>query len=172
MDLNPIRAALAETLEASDYTSVQRRITALKENVEAVNASKAPNALNAARTTNRANDFLSPISIDEKIDPMSAQPSRSGKRCSDKGFLALAEAEYLTILDWIARQTTAGKRGQTGQTPVEAPPVFERLGIDAQEWSRMVKDFGRTFKNVAGKPTSIEQARSLKSRRRFYVSRV
>ena len=44
--------------------------------------------------------------------------------------------------------------------------------IDAHEWSRMVKDFGRTFKNVAGKPTSIEQARSLKSRRRFYVSRV
>jgi len=68
-----------------------------------------------------------------------------------------------------ARDTIAGKRGQT---PVGAPPVVERLGIDAQEWSRMVKDFGRTFKNVAGKPTSIEQARSLKSRRRFYISRV
>ena len=157
---------MAETLEASDYTSVQRRIAALKENVEAVNA---PNASNAARITNRADDFLSPISFDEKNAPLSAQPSRNGKRCSDKGFLALADAEYLTILDWIARNTVAGK---PGQTPVAAPPVFERLGIDAQEWSRMVKEFGRTFKNVAGKPTSIEQARSLKSRRRFYVSRV
>ena len=163
VDLNPIRAALAETLEASDYTSVQRRIEAIEENVEAINDS------NAATIVNRADDFLSPISIDERNDPLAAQPSRSGKRCSDKGFLALADAEYLTILDWIARDTIAGKRGQT---PVEAPPVFERLGIDAQEWSRMVKDFGRTFKNVAGKPTSIEQARSLKSGRRFYVSRV
>ncbi|MCA9013526.1 MAG: hypothetical protein KDB01_27435 [Planctomycetaceae bacterium] len=27
VDLNPIRAALAETLEASEYTSVQRRFT-------------------------------------------------------------------------------------------------------------------------------------------------
>jgi hypothetical protein len=27
--------------------------------------------------------------------------------------------------------------------------------IDAHEWSRMVKDFGRTFKNVAGKPTVL-----------------
>jgi REP element-mobilizing transposase RayT len=166
VDLNPIRAALAETLEASDYTSVQRRITSLKETVAAVND---PNAVNTARITNRADDFLSPISIDEKNAPLSSRPSRNGKRCSDKGFLALSEAEYLTILDWIARNTVAGKRGQT---PVGAPPVFERLGIDAQEWSRMVKDFGRTFKNVAGKPTSIEQARSLKSRRRFYVSRV
>ena len=166
VDLNPIRAALAETLEASDYTSVQRRITTLKENVAANHDS---NASNTATIPNRSDDFLSPISIDEKNDPLSSQPSRNGKRCSDKGFLALSEAEYLTILDWIARDTVAGKRGQT---PVGAPPVFERLGIDAQEWSRMVNDFGRTFKNVAGKPTSIEQARSLKSRRRFYVSRV
>jgi len=126
-------------------------------------------ASNATTIINRADDFLSPISIDERNDPLAAEPSRNGKRCSHKGFLALAEAEYLTILDWIARDTVAGKRGQT---PVDAPAVFERLGIDAQEWLKMVKDFGRTFKNVAGKPISIEQARSLKSRRRFYVSRV
>ena len=31
IDLNPIRAALAETLEQSDYTSVQRRIQAIRE---------------------------------------------------------------------------------------------------------------------------------------------
>ena len=84
VDLNPERAVLAETLEASDYTSVQHRITSLKENAEAINDS---NAVNAARITNRADDFLSPISIDEKNDPLSSQPSRKGKRCSDKGFL-------------------------------------------------------------------------------------
>ena len=81
----------------------------------------------------------------------------------------MAEAEYLTILDWLARNTIAGKRGST---PEEAPKIFERLGIDAELWSQMVKDFGRTFKNVAGKPTSIDQARSLKTRRKFYQRRV
>jgi len=44
--------------------------------------------------------------------------------------------------------------------------------IDTHEWSRMVNDLGRTFKNVAGKLTGIEQARSLKSRSRFYVSHI
>ncbi|HAC92644.1 MAG TPA: hypothetical protein DCF63_18735, partial [Planctomycetaceae bacterium] len=34
VDLNPIRAAMAQTLEQSDYTSVQRRIQALKQQVE------------------------------------------------------------------------------------------------------------------------------------------
>jgi hypothetical protein len=84
VDLNPIRAALAATLEASDYTSVQPRITSLKENVAAINNS---NAVNSARITNRADDLLSPISIDEKNDPLSSRPSRNGKRCRDKGFI-------------------------------------------------------------------------------------
>ena len=163
VDLNPIRADLAETLEASDYTSVQRRIEALNDGVDSSSDTKAED------NSHRADSFLSPVSIDEVNDPLGAHPSRSKKRCSDKGFLALSEADYLTILDWQARNTVAGKRGQT---PIQAPPVFERLGIDAQEWSRMAKDFGRTFKSVAGKPINIEQARSLKSRRRFYVSRI
>ena len=163
VDLNPIRADLAETLEASDYTSVQRRIDALKAPVDSCSDS------NTDGNSHRADAFLCPVSIDEVNDPLAARPSRSKKRCSDKGFLALSEADYLTILDWQARNTVASRRGQT---PAEAPPVFARLGIDAEEWSRMARDFGRTFKNVAGKPISVEQARTLKSRRRFYVSRM
>ena len=69
----------------------------------------------------------------------------------------------------LARNTVAVIRGST---PAEAPVIFERLGIDAGAWSETVKDFGRLFKNVAGKSTSIEQARSLKTRRKFYRARV
>ena len=55
-----------------------------------------------------------------------------------------------------ARNKVAGKRGSM---PVEAPAIFERIGIDAGVWSETVKEFGRLFKNVAGKSTSIEQGR-------------
>ncbi len=106
----------------------------------------------AFERVDRVDDFLSPVSIDERTDPLGAHPSRNKKRCSDKGFLAVAEAEYLEILDWLARNRAAGKRGST---PVEAPVIFERLGIDSDAWSQMVQDFGRMFKNVAGKSTSI-----------------
>ncbi len=34
VDLNPIRAAMAEVLEQSDYTSIQRRIQAMKQQIE------------------------------------------------------------------------------------------------------------------------------------------
>jgi hypothetical protein len=59
------------------------------------------------------------------------------------------------LLDWLARNAVAGKRGST---PAEAPAIFERLGIDGVACSKVVKDFGRVFKNVAGKSTSIERA--------------
>ena len=161
VDLNPIRAALAKTLETSDYTSVQRRITSISQTIE---KSSAPTDI----VLIRSDAFLSPIAIEERTDPIGPQPSRNKKRCSDKGFLAMCEADYLTILDWLARNTVAGKQGST---PVAAPEIFERLGIDSATWSTMAKEFGRSFKNVAGKPTSIAQARSLKTRRKFYCSR-
>jgi hypothetical protein len=56
-----------------------------------------------------------------------------------KGFLAMADVDYLEILDWLARNTIAGKRGST---PAEAPAIFERPGIDGVACSKEVKDFG------------------------------
>jgi len=61
------------------------------------------------------------------LHSLGPHPSRNGRRSSDKGFLAMAEAEYLEILDWLARDRVAGKRGAT---PLSAPPVLERLGIE------------------------------------------
>ena len=39
--------------------------------------------------------------IQSCTDPFGAHPSRNKKRCNDKGFLAMADAEYLEILDWL-----------------------------------------------------------------------
>ena len=167
-DLNAIRAALAETLETSDYTSVQRRIASLASDAKEETATEEA-SVDSRCNPPRADEFLSPVAIDERNDPSGPRPSLSKKRCSDKGFLAMTEADYLTILDWLARNTVASKRGST---PADAPAIFDRLGIDSAAWSQMVKSFGRSFKNVAGKPSSIAEARSLKTHRRFYCSRV
>ena len=92
VDLNPIRAAMAETIEQCDYTSVQRRIQALTEQslaldnatrtnpVEAVDASVAETVLAGACPTSPARDAcLSPVTIDERNDPIGPHVSRNGK---------------------------------------------------------------------------------------------
>ncbi len=82
VDLHPIRPAMPETLEASDHTSVQRRIEA--QRAETVGSGELGGELGSCG-------------------------NRSGGRCSDKGFLRMSVAEYLQLLDWTSRQTLSGK---------------------------------------------------------------
>jgi len=76
-----------------------------------------------------------------------------------KGFLPMSEADYLSLLDWIARQDRPDKRGST---PKHIAPLFDRLGISAEVWCRLVKNFGRLFSVVAGQPPMIDDHRSSK----------
>jgi len=62
------------------------------------------------------------------------------------------------LLDWTARQQREGKRGAT---PKKFAPLFERLGISAEIWCKLVKDLGRLFSVVAGQPHSIDDHRSM-----------
>jgi len=149
VDLNPIRAAMAETLESSEHTSVQRRIQALQE-------------------TN-VDSFMAPLTIDEKNDSIGVCANHTRERCSDKGFLSMPIADYLELLDASARQVRPDK---TGTTPADVAPIFERLNLDPDYWKLQIKNFGRLFANVAVKPKDVYAMRSLISRRQFYLNRL
>ena len=103
VDLNPIRAALAETLETSDHTSVQRRIEAQQQEaaLERRESQDASADVPAATETRRdpscssADRFLAPVEIDESGIVVGACCHRDGTRCSDKGFLAMSVTDYL-----------------------------------------------------------------------------
>ena len=153
VDLNPIRAAMAETLEGSDFTSIQRRIQ-----------SRAGQSL--------ADAWLTPLTLDERAEamtsPLNPCPHHGGHRCSNLGFLALSLEEYLQLLDWTARQLAPGKRGQT---PASQPPVLKRLSLEPKAWRTLVRNFGQLFHNVAGTPHKVDHQRTRLTARRFYLSR-
>jgi hypothetical protein len=155
VDLNLIRAALAETLEGSDFTSIQRRIESLLQE------QRQPEEPTPDR-------FLAPVEIDERHDAIGAVPSATPYRASDKGFVSLSMAAYLQLLDWTARQLVPEK---AGATPMEAPPVFERLGLGVPEWTGMVSDFGRLFYLAAGLPGTLAKERTRVTQRRFHARR-
>ncbi len=49
---------------------------------------------------NFGHEFLSPVSIGEQSDPVGSCRRESGKRCSDKGVLAMPIEDYLERLVW------------------------------------------------------------------------
>ncbi len=149
VDLNAVRAAIAETLEESNYSSVQRRIQAMQGIAG-------------------ADEFLAPLSMDERIDSPGPCPSEGGHRCSELGFLPMKLEYYLQLLDWTAREVVTGKRGAT---PVDVPPVLERLSLQPSAWCELVNNFGQLFYNVAGRPQTVESCRSRVNKRRFHLRR-
>ena len=175
VDLNPIRAAMAQTLESSDHTSVQRRIEAMAAQPTAGGVARptpestdCPDSPASSHTDRPADAFLSPLTINEAADPIGPCPSVTAERCSDKGFLSLPLVEYLELLDWTARQVVPGKRGSTAAS---VPWVLRRLGLEPSSWCELVSDFGKLFSTVAGHPRRVDAARSHRTHRRFHLTR-
>jgi len=177
VELNPIRAALAETLEDSDYTSIQRRIESeLQTKGQTPTASvaidddsqdsQANSSAAKPPSGERRDAFLAKLTMDEAKDPIGVVASQTGRRCSDKGFLAMSPESYFELLDWTARQVVPGKRGST---PTETPPVLKRLGLQASSWCELVTSFEDAFCHVAGRCDRVDSSRSHCTRRRFRV---
>jgi len=172
VDLNPIRVALAETIETSPYTSAQQRALELQARTAKArvttpqSSDELPDSPVTRPELRPIARSLSPVCLTEDGSGIGPCVHTSGMRASDKGFLPLSTATYLELLDWTARQIRTDKRGAT---PESAGPLFERLGIDASAWCELTKNFGRLFSSVAGKPTVIDGTRSRTRGQRYNI---
>ena len=141
VDLNPIRAGIAATPEASRYTSAYDRIRSRNGQRRGPASSTSPE--NAA-----PDRWLSPVPLDRDL-PKSSKPRF---RASNLGFLEMTTDEYLTLLDWTGRQVRRDKRGHI---PQELAPILDRLNIVPENWLDTVTDFGQTFRTAAGRYESL-----------------
>ena len=163
VDLNPIRAAIAETPEKSEFTGAKDRIDDLQARLpETIHSEKARNNVATKklrrnirweRSRRRAKSgWMSPLQIDERADPIGPDASTCGRRSSLKGFLSMTLTKYLELLDWTGRQLRSGKRGNI---PSHFAPILSRLGIEGSTWCELVSGFGKLFKRCAGSAKSV-----------------
>jgi hypothetical protein len=167
VELNPIRARIAETPESSQFTSVYERIQALGDGVAdaviqpattspgeeiAATESHVHSEVETASTVARA-EWLSPFELSEEI----VNSPVPGARASNKGCLPMSFAAYLNLLDWTGRQLRADKRGAI---PPDLAPILERLQIGGEAgWMQLMGQFSRLFRRAAGRPQSLQQER-------------
>ncbi len=146
VDLNVIRAALADTPEESRHTSAKRRIDRYRAGAPI------------------AEDWLSPLELDESLPPGSML-SRGGRRCSDKGVLPLTLQDYLMLLDWTGRQKRPDK---AGAIPADLKPIITRLGLQPTAWIKVTMAFGSLFYRVAGSSQTLATEAQRKPGRHWY----
>ena len=159
VDLNPVRAGIADTPEESDYTSIQARIRAHAEQVQ-------QDSRRTQRLSKPAEETARETSPEEtRPQPaLEAQPDAllpfSGNERVDESRAAIpfSFVYYLALADWTGRAIRDDKRGFI---PEVVPPILTRLGIDENVWVDTVRDYGPRFSRAVG---SIERLRHLAQR--------
>ena len=152
VDLNPIRAAIAQTPEESDFTGAKDRLDDLQQDHVAISDHQLAHDWEREGTGQRCG-WMSPIEIREAHDPLGPDLS-SDRRASDKGFLNVSLGQYLSLLDWTGRSLSGIK---PGAIPSHLKPILERVGLLSWTWCELVRDFGKLFKRAAGSPERLDQ---------------
>jgi hypothetical protein len=130
VDLNPIRANMANTLETSDFTSIQERIHAFSQTVsesKQVDAYRLPHLI----------DFGG----DESIK-------------TSKNTIPFHLENYIALVDWTERAIRDDKRGSIHQY---LKPFFERLNMDPEDWLETVKSASHRYGLAKGPIARLNQ---------------
>jgi hypothetical protein len=114
VDLNPVRANMCNTPEASDHTRIKERI------VPIFDLKKATDDEIKQQRLQRFNLPLKPL----------AQFDGNVTSREQIGILFSLE-DYLQLVDTTGRMIRPNKRGAI---PINLPPILERLSINRQQW--------------------------------------
>lgn len=180
VDLNPIRAGIADTLATSEHTSIQHRIGTLLAtptlNLRPAHPDALPTDLPAERpgqagdkqTAFAPDSFLSPLPLDETCAPIGPHLAKNPYRCSDKGFLPLTLEAYIELLTWTVKHLN---RPPNIHPTIPAPTALARVGINSGNWCRLVNEFGKLFSLVAGRPVIVREKSSRIASHRYRLSK-
>ena len=113
VDLNPVRAGMAETPEGSDYTSIKQRLTPTFNLAEAT-----------AEQTRQGNlqHFRHPLKPFLHSEGTLVNQPQQG--------ILFSLQDYLQLVDYTGRVIHPGKRAIAGQLP----PILQRLNLSQQDW--------------------------------------
>lgn len=128
VDLNPIRAGIAQTPEKSDFTSIQQRIHAASPQIR-------PPA--------------------QKLSTVIPRLLKFADRMDDHNQLPFTCDDYLQLVDWSGRAIHPNKQSKIAGT---LPPILTRLGIQPNPLLRYLNRKERGFVNVIGTRNAIQNA--------------
>ncbi|MBV2235338.1 MAG: hypothetical protein KUL75_07310 [Sterolibacterium sp.] len=150
VDLNPVRAGMAERPEESEYTSIWQRLQAM--NQPAAWAEALEEAPPVSEGEGSPSGHPQP-QIKAPLLPFVATTSTAdyspGLAC-----VPFAFDDYLELVDTVGRAVHPRKRGHI---PEHAPKILARLGIDAESFIRYASRFLKEFGSAVGAPRHLAE---------------
>jgi REP element-mobilizing transposase RayT len=143
VDLNPIRAGLAESCEQSDYTSIQERMRVWG----------TENSANGGRNEGGSTSMEESRCRDTQDESAAWLCSIEGTGWRD-GILDMTEKQYIDLVNESSRLVRGGK---SGDMDAEFREILERMGIKAEAWGDTVSSFASRFPFAAGLISSLRK---------------
>jgi hypothetical protein len=125
VDLNPIRAGIADSIANSDFTSIQTRIKEQQQKVQPDN----PTSPHQTAPLKPLLDF------------------DGAKHIATQSGIPFHFADYLELIDWTGRAVRTDKRGAIAET---APKLLQQLGIASDAWMRSATEFSKQYARACG----------------------
>ena len=137
VDLNPIRAKMANSLLDSEFTSIQERIKQYQSFQKQCNYKN--------NKSNKKPEFK-----------VLQQPSLLlDFGCSiDKNTIPFTLFDYLELADFSSRLIRPNKRGSVLK---EAPNILSMFNIEVDSWFNTIQHFRRHYANFAGSQSSLRK---------------
>ncbi len=132
VDLNPIRAKIAQTPEASEHTSIRERIVQQFDLTVAIKGQPL------------ASPFDLPLAELAKFEDAVTIHDQQG--------ILYSLSDYLQLVDYTGRIIRKGKRGAIDN---DLPPILSRLGISSSEWLQSSQHFERLFRKKFRRRTLV-----------------
>jgi hypothetical protein len=184
VDLNPIRAAMAQSIEQATHTSAHDRLhgqrghliesaafdLAILSNQEAGDFHKHKTVSHQkqerkqrGRNVNRKSGrrvrrdgWLAPLTLGKDVLSNDPLVHQDGLRASDRGFVRIDWEDYLRLLRWTAKDSTHDADGTDHEV---AQTVLHRIGIDGDMWRDVVWNFKKYFgqSSCAGKSEAMSE---------------
>ena len=140
VDLNPVRAGLAQALTDSDFTSIQERLL----QVSSKQGTQQPE-------------------VEEPTSKVHLLPFAGAQPRSDIGaWLPVTLRAYIELVDWTGRVVRADKRGSIAR---EAPPALRALQLDSEQWLELTLDVQRCSVQAVGHPIALARFNQARGRR-------
>ncbi len=181
VDLNPIRAGMADSLEGYPHVSIGERLRTLDD--RAVDSSDwlAPLEL-ASQSDGQSVTVVNRLSRRELEEHLAAQQQQP------LGCLPMTLEDYANLLSWLSGKprnragtaprailalpqwpTLSGKpRNRAGTAPkVDGASILARLRLDPVEFAELVSCFSERFFTAVGCPASLDAEAKRRGRRRL-----
>ena len=127
VDLNPIRAKMAASLQTAQYTSIFERIHDKTSDID-----------NKSQLSFTPKALLGFIGNEEKHSP--------------KG-IAFSLLDYLTLVEETGKVIRADKRGHINE---ENSPLLTALGINGDDWLQLAEHFGKQYHQAVGSLAELD----------------